>query len=159
MDKSITQKLMYKQLVNKYGVKKAAIKFNEWPKTIYRWRKRYDGTLKSLEDYSRCPHSHPNQHTEEIKMIKRYKSNNKNTGLVVLWVKLRQAGYTRTVQGLYHAMQRMGIYKKAPSKKKESQPNEWVSGTYPGEKIQVDVKYVPRECLTKEFMTNMRKIV
>ena len=162
MGKSITQKLKYKQSVikfsYKYGVKKAAIKFNEWPKTIYRWRERYDGTLKSLEDYSRRPHSHPNQHTEEeIKLIKRYKANNKNTGLVVLWVKLRQAGYTRTVQGLYHAMQRMGIYKKAPSKKKESQPNEWISGTYPGEKIQVDVKYVPKECLTKELQERGEK--
>ena len=31
---------------------------------------------------------------------------------VVLWIKLHQAGYTRTIQGLYHAMQRLGIYKK-----------------------------------------------
>lgn len=38
-------------------------------------------------------------------------------------------------------MQRIGIYEKTPSKKKESEPNEWVSGEYPGEKMQVDVKY------------------
>ena len=59
---------------------------------------RYDGTLKSLEDKSRKPHYHPKQHTqEEIDLIKRYKANNKKSGLVVLWVKLRKAGYTRTV--------------------------------------------------------------
>ena len=81
---------------------------------------------------------------EEIKLIKDYKRTNKDTGLVVLWVKLKQAGYTRTIQGLYYAMRRMGIYKKAPSKKKEKQPSEWKSGTYPGEKIQVDVKFVKR---------------
>ena len=96
MNNSISQKVKYKQSVikfpYKYSVKKAAIKFSEWPKTIYRWRKRYDGTLKSLEDYSRRPHSHPNQHTaEKIKLIRNYKANNKNTGLVVLWVKLRKA--------------------------------------------------------------------
>ena len=34
---------------------------------------------------------------EEIKMIKNYRNNNKDTGLVVLWVKLREAGYTRTI--------------------------------------------------------------
>lgn len=156
MNKSITQKVKYKQSVikfsYKYGVKKASIKFNEWPKTIYRWQKRYDGTLQSLEDYSRRPHSHPNQHTEEeIKMIRNYKANNKDTGLVVLWVKLRKAGYTRTIQGLYHVMQGMGIYRRVPSKKKQSQPSEWITGTYPGEKVQVDVKYVPMECLTKEL--------
>ena len=156
MGNSITQKLKYKQSVIKfslkYGVRKAAIKFGEWPKTIYRWISRYDGSLESLKDKSRKPKSHPRQHTaEEIELIKRYKANNKETGLVVFWVKLRQAGYKRTVQGLYHVMQGLGIYKKTPSKKKESQPNEWISGTYPGEKVQVDVKYVPRECMSPEL--------
>ena len=127
MSNSITQKLKYKQSVikfsYKYGVTKAAIKFKESKRTIYRWRERYDGTLESLKDRSRRPHYHPNQHTtEEIKLIKNYKRNNKETGLVVLWVKLRAAGYTRTIQGLYHVMVRLGIYEKAPSKKKESEP-------------------------------------
>ena len=155
--KSITQKLKYKQSVvkfsYKYGVTKTAIKFELNRRTIYRWRERYDGTLKSLEDKSRKPHFHPNQHTkEEIKLIKDYKRNNKETGLVVLWVKLRAAGYTRTIQGLYHVMQRLGIYKKAPSKKKQPQPKEWITGVYPGDKIQIDVKYVPQECLTEELI-------
>ena len=156
MGNNITQKLKYKESVvkfsYKYNVTKAAIKFNECRRTIYRWRKRYDGTLKSLEDKSRRPHYHPNQHTkEEIKMIKNFKNNNRETGLVVLWVKLREAGYTRTVQGLYHVLQRLGIYEKVPSKKKEKEPSEWVTGTYPGEKVQVDVKYVPKVCMSPEL--------
>ena len=156
MNNSITQKMKYKQSVikfsYKYGVKKAAIKFNEWPKTIYRWRERYDGSIESLRDKSRRPHYHPNQHTEaEIKLIKNYKANNKETGLVVLWVKLKEVGYTRTVQGLYHVLQRLGIYKKAPSKKKESEPVEWITGVYPGDKVQVDVKYVPKKCMSPEL--------
>lgn len=48
--KSITQKAKYKQSVIKYSLKygesKAARKFNEHRKTIYRWRKRYDRTIK-----------------------------------------------------------------------------------------------------------------
>ena len=156
MGNNITQKLKYKESVvkfsNKYGVTKAAIKFSECRRTIYRWKARYDGSLESLKDKSRKPHYHPNQHTEkEIKMIKDYKNNNKDTGLVVLWVKLREAGYTRTVQGLYRVLQRLGIYKKAPSKKKENEPCEWVIGRYPGEKVQVDVKYVPKKCMSPEL--------
>ena len=156
MNNNITQKLKYKESVvkfsYKYGVTKAAIKYLECRRTIYRWRERYDGSLRSLEDKSRRPHSHPNQHTEaEIQMIKNYKANNKETGLVVLWVKLRQAGYTRTVQSLYQVLQRMGIYKKAPSKKKEREPAEWITGKYPGDKVQVDVKYVPSKCMTEEL--------
>ena len=153
MGNNITQKLKYKESVvkfsYKYGVTKTAIKFNECRRTIYRWRERYDGSLDSLKDKSKKPHYHPNQHTEEeIKMIKNYKNNNKDTGLVVLWVKLREAGYTRTVQGLYNVLQRLGIYKKTPRKRKESEPTEWITGSYPGEKVQVDVKYVPKKCLS-----------
>ena len=162
MKNSISQKAKYKQSVVKfsfkYGVKKAAIKFNECERTIYRWRKRYDGSLESLEDRSRRPHTHPKQHTaEEIKLIKDYKRKNKNTGLVVLWVKLREVGYKRTVQGLYHVMRRLGIYKKVPSKRKRQENIEIEKVTYPGEKIQIDVKYVPKECMTKELQEQGEK--
>ena len=157
MSKSITQKLKYRESVikfsEKYGVYKAAIKFGEHAKTIYRWKERYDGSLKSLEPKSRRPHHHPNEHTEEeIKLIKAYKRNNKKTGLVVLWVKLVEAGYRRSVQGLYHVMQRLGIYNKAPSKRKQQEKPNIKQATYPGEKVQVDVKYVPTECLTPQLI-------
>ncbi len=152
---SITQDILYKQSVVKYslkhGVTKAAIKFKMHRKTIYRWREKYDGTAKSLKNKSRRPHSHPNQHTaEEIKKIKDYKYKNKETGLVVLWVKLRKAGYTRSITSLYRVMQRLGIYNKTPSKKKEYEPKQYQQMTYPGERVQIDVKYVPTKSLTKE---------
>jgi len=153
---SITQRMKYKQSVVKFsfkfGVRKASIKFNECERTIYRWRKRYDGSVESLADISRKPHHHPKEHTaEEIELIKKYKANNRKTGLVVLWVKLRRAGYSRTVQGLYGVMRRLGIYEKAPSKKKESEPIEWEEITYPGQKVQIDVKYVPRKCMSVDL--------
>lgn len=79
MGNSITQKLKYKQSVIKfsfkYGVTKAAIKFEENRRTIYRWIERYDGTLESLKDKSRRPNSHPKEHTEEeIKNDKKLQS-------------------------------------------------------------------------------------
>ncbi len=152
---SITQDILYKQSVVKYsyrhGVTKAAIKFKMHRKTIYRWRERYDGTPQSLKNKSRRPHSHPCQHTEaEIKLIKNYKNNNKDTGLIVLWVKLRRVGYTRTITSLYRVMQRIGIYKKTPSKKKAYEPKPYEQMTHPGERIQMDVKYVPTKNLTQE---------
>lgn len=160
--KSITQKAKYKKSVvkfsYKYGVSKASRKYNEHRKTIYRWRERYDGTEKSLEDKSRKPRYHPNQHTEEeIELIKKYKVNNKRTGLVVLWVKLRRAGYKRTISGLYIAMKRIGIYNKTPSKKKEYEAKPYEEMRYPGERIQVDVKYVPKKCLSKELQEQGEK--
>lgn len=152
---SITQDILYKQSVVKYslkyGVTKAAIKFEMHRKTIYRWREKYDGTAQSLKNKSRRPHRHPNQHTEEeIKMIKNYKYKNKETGIVVLWVKLRRAGYTRSITSLYRVMQRIGIYQKTPSKKKEYEAKPYEEMKYPGERVQIDVKYVPAKSLTKE---------
>ena len=153
---SITQDIKFKQSVIKYsyknGVTAAALQYKLHRKTIYRWRARYDGTLKSLVNKSRRPHRSPNAHTiEEIKLIKNYKSKNKETGLVVLWVKLRRAGYTRSITGLYRMLIKLGIYNKAPSKKKIYEPKAYQQMTYPGERVQVDVKYVPMKCLTKEL--------
>ena len=153
---SITQDIVFKQSVVEYsfkhGVTEAAKRYKQHRKTIYRWREKYDGTRKSLANKSRRPHSHPNQHTEkEIKMIKKYKAQNKDAGLVVLWVKLMRNGYGRSITSLYRVMQRLGIYKKAPSKKKKYIPKPYQQMTHPGERIQIDVKYVPRECMSKEL--------
>ena len=153
---SITQDVKFKQSVVKYslknGVTAASVEFKVNRKTIYRWREKYDGTLASLANKSRRPHRSPRAHTEkEIKMIKDYKYKNKETGLVVLWVKLRRAGYTRSITSLYRMMIKMGIYTKAPSKKKVYEPKTYQQMKYPGERVQVDVKYVPSKCLTEEL--------
>ena len=92
MDK-ITQDMRYRQAIikyaNKYGVTKAAIRYKTNRQYIYRWKKRYDGTLQSLADRSHKPHSHPNQHTpEELKLIADMRRRNPNAGLVVFWVKV-----------------------------------------------------------------------
>lgn len=72
--KTVTQTMLYRQaLINyasKYGVTKAAIRYKTNRQYIYRWIKRYDGTLQSLADKSHRPQHHPNQHTpEEIKLL------------------------------------------------------------------------------------------
>jgi transposase len=93
--------MLYRQSLilyaEKHGVKKAAIRYRTNRKYIYRWRKRYDGTLQSLADRSHRPHSHPNQHQpEEIRLICNMRRRNSNTGLVVFWVKLQMKTSTRT---------------------------------------------------------------
>ena len=77
----------------KNGVTKAAIRYKVNRQYVYRWRKRYDGSLQSLKDKSHRPHHHPNQHTpEELNLIADMRKRNINAGLVVFWVKLRQRG-------------------------------------------------------------------
>ena len=153
---NITQDLYFKQSVVEYslkhGVTAAAIRYKQHRKTIYRWREKYNGTAKSLANKSRRPHHHPNEHTtEEITKIKRFKAQNKNDGIVVLWIKLVRNGYKRTIAGLYKIMRRIGIYRPVPSKKKQYVPKLYEQMKYPGQRIQIDVKYVPTNCLCREL--------
>lgn len=152
----ITQMLKFRQAVVKYyyinGATATSAVYKVSRSTIYRWVKKYDGTIKSLANKSRCPHRSPRAHTEEeIKMIKDYKYKNKETGLVVLWVKLMRKGYTRSITSLYRMLVKLKIYQKAPKKKKVYEPKYYEQMTYPGERVQVDVKYVPSKCLTTEL--------
>ena len=151
----ITQVCLYRQSLIKYaekhGVTKAAIRYKTNRQYIYRWRKRYDGSLESLRDRSRRPHSHPNQHTpEELKLIRDMRRRNPHAGLVVFWVKLGQRGYTRSITGLYRVLRRMKLTPvKPPNPKYIPKPYEQM--TYPGQRVQIDVKHVPTACLVGEL--------
>ena len=150
MDK-ITQTARYRQSLIRYaqknGVTAAAIRYRTYRQYIYRWMKRYDGTLQSLEDRSHRPHSHPKQHRpEEIKLIDDMRRRNPNAGLVVFWVKLRERGYSRSISGLYRFLRKQGqMAVKLPNPKYVPKPYEKMQ--YPGQKVQIDVKYVPSSCL------------
>lgn len=114
---------------------------------VYRWRKRYDGTLQSLADKSHRPHHHPNEHTpEELKLITDMRKRNTNAGLVVFWVKLRQRGYLRSITGLYRVLRKQGkMAVKPPNPKYVPKPYEKM--LYPGQRVQIDVKVVPTSCI------------
>lgn len=155
---SITQEMRYRDSVlryaKKYGVAKAAAKFNEPDKTIYRWRKKW---LESNEDIhllangSRRPKSHPNTHTEEeITLIKNLRRRNPNIGLQDLWLKARDRGYTRTMRGLSKLLERLGCPtepRTTPSPTCKNKPI-YNAPKAPGDCIQIDVKEVPSDCIS-----------
>ena len=134
----------------KHGVTKTAIRYRTNRQYIYRWMKRYDGTLQSLADRSHRPRYHPKQHTEaELTLIQNMRRRNPNTGLVVFWVKLRRRGYTRSISGLYRVLTRSGqMAAKLPNPKYIPKPYEQMQ--YPGQRGQIDVKFVPAVCLAGE---------
>ena len=149
--KSITQDIRYYQAIlsyaDKHGVTKAAIKYRTYRQFIYRLRNRCDGTPESLALKSRRPHHHPNEHSDkEIALILRMRKRRPNTGLVRFWVRLRKKGYTRSIAGLYRCMKRIGLKTSNP-KKPVYQPKPYQQATFPGEKVQIDVKVVPAACI------------
>jgi len=152
MSKSITQDMAYRQSLMKYaqkfGVSRASRKYNKSRSYIYFWLSRWDGSVASLACQSRRPHSHPNQHTEqELKLIRDMRRRNPNLGMVELWHRLRKRGYSRRPESLFRVMRKMGLFPAAKTQHPyKAKPYEQM--THPGERVQIDVKVVPRKCVT-----------
>ena len=148
---SITQEMRYRQSLmkytEKYGVSRASRKYNKSRSYIYFWKARWDGSVESLACQSRRPHSHPNQHTEEeLELIRNMRRRNPELGMIELWHRLKKRGYTRCPESLFRVMRKLGMFP-APKSKKAYSPKPYEQMTYPGQRVQIDVKVVPRRCI------------
>lgn len=148
---NITQDMKYRQslvlFALKHGVSRASRKYNKARSTIYFWISRYNGSIESLACKSRRPLSHPNQHTEEeLALVRRMRRRNPEPGLCELWCRLRQRGYTRSIVSLYRVLKRLGLQPEPVSKAKYV-PKPYEQMLYPGQRVQIDVKHVPSDCL------------
>lgn len=117
--------------------------------SLMRWLKQYDGTPESLANKSHRPHKpHPKSHTkDEIRTIKNYIRRNPNIGLNELYSKLRlDAAYSRHYTSLYRVLKRLGYYQDKSKKKTKYVPKPYETPLKVGEKMQIDVKYVPSDC-------------
>jgi len=132
----------------KYGVWRASRKYNRARSYIYCWKARWDGTVQSLACQSRRPHHHPNEHTpEELKLIRDTHRRNPELGLPELWHRLRKLGYTRRPESLFRVLRKLGLSPAAP-KVEPYKPKPYEQMTYPGQRVQIDVKVVPHACTT-----------
>lgn len=131
----------------KFGVSRASRKYNRSRSYIYFWKARYDGTPASLCNQSKRPHSNPNQHTEEeLKLIRDMRRRNPELGMIELWHRLRQRGYKRCPESLFRVMRRLDMFP-SPKTKNKRLPKPYEQMTRPGERVQIDVKVVPRHCI------------
>ena len=149
--KSVTQDMKYRQSLmkyaEKYGVSRASRKYNKGRSYIYFWKNRWDGSLESLDCKSRRPHSHPHQHsTEEMKLILDMRRRNPKLPVLELWHRLRKRGYSRRPESLFRILKREKLLSQTQAQKKY-QPKPYEAMQYPGQRIQVDVKVVPRSCI------------
>lgn len=122
-------------------------------RSIFRWKKKYDGTVDSLKpNFSRVNMLHPNRHTdEEIKHIRDLLRRNPNIGLNELYGKLRlNYAYTRNPVSLYRFLRKHGWYIEKKQRIKYI-PQHYDTPIKLGVKWQLDVKYVPRACYVGEF--------
>jgi len=151
MNQSIVSEAKFRKRVvkysEKYGVTKAANRFHRSRQAIYEWIAKHDGSWKSLVDKSHRPKSHPNQHTEEEKsLILRHWRYNKDDR-IVLWDTIRKKGYTRHYNSMVRVLNKW-LSDEEKKKQKARKPKPYQRAEYPGQKIQIDVKYVPSYCVT-----------
>lgn len=145
----ITQEAYQRQRILKWAEKKgateAAIRYHVSRKTVYKWLKRYDGSIESLKDRSRRPHHSPRQQTPtELKMVKRYSRQYKGD-LLRGYQRAQQYGYLRSYGCFKHTASKLeGTVKKKPKPRKNK---PYQRAEYPGQKMQADVKVVPSTCL------------
>lgn len=147
---SITQEARFRQQVIKYSEKKgvtaASIRYKVSRMSIYRWKKRYDGTWRSLVERSHRPHHSPREQTvEEYELIRRHYRYYDD--MLMLWDRLREKGYKRCYQTMLRAIRRMGL-NASPDKRRGRKPKPYQRAEYPGQKVQIDVKYVPSDCVS-----------
>lgn len=154
---SIRQIAQFRQRVIKHAMKinnisAAARTYKISRQSIHRWMSRWDGSLESLMDRSHRPMSHPSQQTiEEKGLVLNVYRHNKRLGLVCLWAHLRlDYGYKRSLTALYKLLRREGVIA-APKKRKRRKNKPYEPILVPGERFQMDVKYVPKECLVGEL--------
>ena len=137
---------------DRHAVSRICVYYHIKGKTVYDWLKKWDGTWKSLLPRSHRPHHHPREHTaEEIALIIEvrqimFERDKQLPKPLLLWQELRERGYTRSYGGLKRFLRKLFASPPAPLVNSEK-PQVYEGGSYPGERVQIDVKYVPRECL------------
>ena len=148
----ITENAHHRERMIKYyakeGATKTSLRYKTSRKTVYKWVSRYDGSTESLKDKSHKPHSSPKKHTEaEIKLIKREMKRVKWQDMLLAFQRLMEKGYSRSYGGFKRVARQLKIQKPKRVKIKKK-PKPYTRASYPGQKIQVDVKYVPTACVS-----------
>ena len=160
----ITQEAKKKQAVVKFAKKNgksaASRMYGVSLSSVKRWCNRYDGTdWHSLVERSRRPHHNPNRHTkkEERKIKKAFEKCYERYGWYGVYEELKRKGYKRSFSGMVYAAKRMGLKEKRTKKSPRKQARRYPELLMPGEKVQIDVKEVPYNCLRGDALKYGRR--
>lgn len=149
----ITEEMRFRQKVVEFAIKhgnnaEAARRYRTSRQQVQRWRKKYDGTVRSLANKSRRPHRHPNEHTQkEIELISKKYQYHKHEGLAQVYRKCIDAGYKCSYESMSKQLKKLKSYEKPKKINYPKSKYEPLKGNYPGEYVEIDVKYVPLKCI------------
>ena len=134
-----------------WSIKKALAYYKVKRTSFWRWRKRFDGTDASLADRSHRPHSdHPRKAPKgtayKIKCLRNQAKRNCWSSIDI-WVKLNGfEGCKASYSTVLRYLKKLDGYEPYKTNRKKKHDKEYHTPEMPGEKWQIDVKYVPSEC-------------
>lgn len=131
----------------KHTITETAIRYKISRQKVHKWLKHYDGTIESLMDLSKKPKNSPKSQAEyEIKLVKNSWVKDKENDKLVMWYNACQKGYTRCYQTFLRTIRK--LEGKIETKKASRKLKPYMRAEYPGQKLQIDVKFVPSRCVT-----------
>lgn len=148
----ISQEAYFRQRVMQYlkadhGVSETGIRYHLSRKTVYKWLARWDGTASSLEDQSTRPKKSPRAQTEkEIELVRREAKRANWSDIILAYQKACEKGYERSY-GCFSRTVRKLRGDKIKSRRPKRKNKPYQRADYPGQKVQMDVKFVPAECI------------
>ena len=113
-------------------------------KASYKWWPHYaKGGLPGLKDRSKRPKSHPKIVPEEIArlIVKLRQKSHYGPSRLAFYLK-RDYGIKLSVYGIYRVLVRAGLIK--PGKPRPRKKPVYYQMLYPGQRVQVDTKYMPK---------------
>ena len=130
----------------RHGLEETAIRYKTSRKTVWKWKQRWDGTWQSLQDRSRRPHNSPKrQSPEELKLVKGF-ANRYRKDLILAYQKATTLkSYSRSYGCFKHTASKLLAKPKKAKNKRKNKPYQ--RADYPGQKVQIDVKFVPSYCV------------
>ena len=150
--KKIPQEARWRQQVMEYfrdhgNGKKTSMRYHISRKTLYKWWKRWDGTVESLCDRSRRPHKTRPGHTEYWEGVIRRLCKQRDWDDILPAYQIAIERYQYPF--CYHTFKRKARELCGGKKVKHSKrnPKPYQRAEYPGQKVQIDVKYVPSDCV------------
>ena len=146
----VTQDAHWRQRMMLYcenhGLTQTSIRYHVSRKCVWKWRGHWDGTWHSLVERNQSPHSSPGRQSQsEEKLVKRYGKKYRED-LLLGYQKAKAYGYTRSYSCFKRTVSRL-LGKPAVKKKKPHKPKPYQRADYPGQKLQLNVKYVPLYCV------------
>lgn len=135
------------RLAERRGVHYTSLYFGISRKTYYKWWNRYKAggcDPASLQDRSRRPKTHPKTSSPEmVNTVLRLRRHTSYGPRRLQFFLKRDHGLTLSVCGIYKILDRAGLITRYARKRKRYQSYAAYIH-FPGQKVQIDVKHVPR---------------